>query len=178
MPRPITNQTESRNQIGIPAAPSEECSEQPSPSIASLSDRSNNVLELQTNNNDLILIILIKIVPILFDSVRFWSVSAFTLVNSMSPCSPKDPSRINAYPYELDTVKDTSQGDFYSILSLVFGMISVSLRYRHVSWLSLIFSIASVANLNTITLSITSVFSSLTFAILSISMNYLSTKRE
>ncbi len=86
---------------------------------------------------------------------------------------PRRPDRARAYRPAL-TSSEEVPADFFALISLISGVISLIFRYKLSAWCALFSSLASIANLKEADLEFRQVFTSLSFAIMSLFMLYIS----
>mmetsp|Transcript_25692 Transcript_25692/g.89495 ORF Transcript_25692/g.89495 Transcript_25692/m.89495 type:complete len:112 (-) Transcript_25692:85-420(-) len=84
---------------------------------------------------------------------------------------PRMPDKVTALPEE-KVNQDDLPPDWMAILSLIFGICGLWLRYKWAAWGALFTCIASLANMKPAEIDFKQVAASVTFAIMGLVMNY------
>lgn len=95
-------------------------------------------------------------------------------MNSLSQVLATDPRRENAVFGYQKLPEDPEQlpPDYYSILSLFFGMIGYIGKIKVSSWLALLFSVASIATMKSSHMDPKQLMFSVMFGVMGVTTNY------
>ncbi|EKX32475.1 hypothetical protein GUITHDRAFT_82283 [Guillardia theta CCMP2712] len=90
----------------------------------------------------------------------------------------KRPDLVRPYTPPPPIPQEELPPDYMALLSLLFGLLGLLLKYKICSWLALYACLSSVANVKKSEVDLKQIASSLIFALMGLSMNYFKHQRE